>query len=277
MGARGYVFARELQREAVFPERLERILAAAAAKERNPIASRTEASETSGSSDGFVLTRLAQEQLARSRDRRDDARFGRPDIELTKAKAVLKRLEREMAAGRSGLGSIAAAVRLEIKLAEAEQDMTPDADHSDPLFRLQINHWAMRDDELVDLVPVRDRRLRILEFDFDVSEFQNVRTLDDLPAAPKPAMSYLAVFAGEDARAPMHIDPTTARILQFCDGTRRVSDVLECLTEDATADEQLGWVEQLLVHGLIGLRQHTDTGRKSHANATEDRLEVKIE
>jgi glycosyltransferase involved in cell wall biosynthesis len=270
VGARGHVFARELQQETGFPDRLERILAAVAAKERNPTAGRTEASQTSGSRDGFVLTRLALKMVAGPPDRQNDTPFDQPDVGLTQAKAVLRRIEGEMGTCRSDLASLAAAVRLEIKLAEAEQNTVIDADHSDPLFRLDINNWAMRDDELADLVPVRDRRLRILEFDFDVTEFQNVRTLEDLPARPKPARSYLAVFADGDARTPMHIDPTTARILHFCDGRRRIVDVLECLTEDGTAHDvdvdQLGWVEQLLVHGLIGLRQHTTTETQSGAD-----------
>ena len=120
----------------------------------------------------------------------------------------------------------------------------------------------MLDNELIDLVPICDQRLRILEFDFDVAEFQNVQTLDALPAKPKVARSYLAVFVGDDA--PMHIDPITVRILQLCDGTRRAVDVIEGLCKDASTpvavSERLGWIEQLLVRGLIGLRQNTGAG-----------------
>jgi glycosyltransferase involved in cell wall biosynthesis len=271
VGVRGYAFAHELQEEIDFPQKLERVLAAAAAKEHVQRVSRTQSQVPVAPGGGFALTRLALDKLAESLGGRDEPWFGCGDTGLDQAKAFLKRVELEIAAGRSELRSIAAVVQLEIKLAEARQEeMTGIA--PDPLFRVRIDHWAMLDDELMNLVPVRDQRLRVLEFDFDVAEFQNVQTLDDLPAKPKVARSYLAVFVGDDA--PMHIDPTTVRILQLCDGTRRAVDVLERLCKDASApvavSEQLGWIEQLLVRGLIGLRQNTDAG------ASLVRMEPKI-
>ncbi len=45
------------------------------------------------------------------------------------------------------------------------------------LFRLDIGRWAMEEGALSTSVPVRPSNLRIIEFDYDVSEFLGARTI----------------------------------------------------------------------------------------------------
>jgi hypothetical protein len=69
------------------------------------------------------------------------------------------------------------------------------------------------------------------------------------------------VFAGGDARAPLVVDPVTARILELSDGTRTASDIMEQLKQEdavsAAVDDELGWIETLFIEGLLRLR-HTN-------------------
>jgi glycosyltransferase involved in cell wall biosynthesis len=268
VGARGYAFALELQKETAFPGNLEQILADAASGQRKPLVSQEDSDDTGDHNDGFLLTRLASVMFAASGDKRPNPPFNRSRADLIHARAVLKKVEREIFSGRPGLDSIAAAVRIEIALAEAEIEYDPavDDDNSDPLFRLQIRRWAMQDSELAGLVPIRDRRLRVLEFDFDVREFQGVQTIDDLPIVPTRGRSYLAVFAGSGGREPVLIDPLTAHILELCDGTRSVAGVLKILNEKGTPEgidfDHFEWIERLFVCGLIELQQCAGAGRK---------------
>ena len=54
----------------------------------------------------------------------------------------------------------------------------------------------MEDGSLVNLVPVRPSNLRIVEFDYDVSEFLGARTIADCPEVPTMRGSYVVVFGG---------------------------------------------------------------------------------
>jgi hypothetical protein len=107
---------------------------------------------------------------------------------------------------------------------------------------------------------VRDRRLRVLEFDYDVAQFMAVRTAADFPAAPAPRRSYLVAFRATDGdrRGPLVVDELTARILTLSDGTRTVSDLLRELDrgrQNPAKSSNIKWIEGLFVHGLLSLRE----------------------
>jgi glycosyltransferase involved in cell wall biosynthesis len=260
VGARGCAFARELQRETAFPHALERILAAAAS--RHPITFvKNEPSEGAKDTHGdlrFPLTRLAVAAMAKTGGTPLHGDGSR--IDLTRAREVLASIESSMRDGQLGLCSLASAVRLEMAIVAVEQEPVPtvDEENSDPLFALRLTRWALDEGDLVGLVPVCDQRMRILAFDFDISEFRGVRRVAELPAVPRVCASYLAVFAGENGmRDPVLIDRKTARIFELSDGTRTVGDICEQLQCDGAVpkfDDDLAWIETLFVRGLLRLR-----------------------
>ncbi len=63
----------------------------------------------------------------------------------------------------------AAAIRVVIGAAEKEADKSGSPKDCDALFRLRMGRWAMADADLAGLVPLRDRRLRVIELDQDIS------------------------------------------------------------------------------------------------------------
>jgi hypothetical protein len=106
----------------------------------------------------------------------------------------------------------------------------------------------------------------VLEFDYDVSQFMSARRAADLPEAPTPRRSYLLVFRATDGdqRGPLLVDELTARIVKLCDGTRTVSDVLRELDgshQKLKKSNNIKWIEEIFVHGLISLRSKPDSIR----------------
>jgi glycosyltransferase involved in cell wall biosynthesis len=196
IGTRGRQFALELQRDISFPQTLERTLEAAAARQKIPHMARslTLGGATPVAENRFPLTQLVAAAIGHPFGNRDenDASIpaGRP-IELVSAGRVLDAVERSIADGRAALGPLAAAVRIELAVAAAEDDGEqsdlPAA--SDPLFRLCSRQWAIPEDGLAGLAPVRDPQLRILEFDHDVADFLGARIAADLPAVTRPGPS----------------------------------------------------------------------------------------
>jgi glycosyltransferase involved in cell wall biosynthesis len=261
VGARGYAFARALQSENVFPQALEAILESAASRHEIPRATSTVEEETSGSDDEcrFPFTRLARAALVgRAPERRSKADGS--VIDLIEARDVLAAVERSVQDGGFGLASIASAVRVEVAIAAAESIPVHSGDDEDldPLFTLQIKRWALDDEDFSSLLPVRDHRLRVLAFDYDVSEFRGVRDAKELPAEPTRRPSYLAVFAGEHReRTPLLVDRATARILELSDGTRTAGEILERLKREdglPEAPDNFEWIETLFIDGLVRLR-----------------------
>ena len=96
VGVRGYVFAHELQEKTDFPQKLERVLAAVAARGHVHRVSRTQSLEPVAPGDGFALTRLALDKLAASLGGRDQRSFACGDTGLDQAKAFLNRLQLEI-------------------------------------------------------------------------------------------------------------------------------------------------------------------------------------
>jgi glycosyltransferase involved in cell wall biosynthesis len=258
VGARGRAFAREAQADIEFPQRLEHILEAAA--NRRAIAPSTSgpAAPNAASPDRgrFPLTRIAMSALS---DRRKAAGLdndGNGDADdLAHAQQVLARLEKTIAGGREDLRSLAQAVRVEIAVARAEDESArcerPDLD---PLFRLRLREWAMGARELGGLAPVRDSRLRILQFDQDVSEFWGIRTLADFPASMSPGPSHIVVFGKATMREPLLVDRFTARILELSDGTRTGDEIVRQLDRQfgrSAPLDHLAWIENLFLSGLV--------------------------
>jgi glycosyltransferase involved in cell wall biosynthesis len=264
VGSRGRAFARDLQKGTAFPQTLERILEAAAARQR--VSSRTGGSTIDAVVEprecDFPLTRLAQAEIAKTARTRGPSETapGRM-IDLARAREVLAVLQRGLDKGRMSFEPLASAVQIEIAIATAETA----ADKSDPvqgssgLFRLHTRRWAMGYGDLGGLVLLRDPRLRVLEFDFDVWRFMTATTAAEFPASPTPRRSYIIAFARSsgEQRSPLLIDGVTARILELSDGTRTAAEIIRHLHQESgksAMDGDLNWIENLFVNGFIHLR-----------------------
>jgi hypothetical protein len=136
-----------------------------------------------------------------------------------------------------------AAVRIELALAGAEDG--PGEGHPteihDPLFRLksrQPRRWAESD--FARLVPVRDSKLRIIEFDFDVSDFLGTQTMADFPADVSPVPSYMIAFRRlhGQRREPLVVDLITREIPRLCRGGSK-SLTIPAIAPQAPTDETL--------------------------------------
>jgi glycosyltransferase involved in cell wall biosynthesis len=260
VGARGCGFARELQKENAFPDALERILASAVARQRMPSAAKAAAqqSDAGEEEDAFPFTRLAAAAMVGT------AWEIRPKaaslaLDLKRARDVLAAVEDGGLDGHPDLASLASAIRVEVAIAAAQSELARgDDDDADPLFTLRTKRWALDAADFSRLVPIRDQKLRVLSFDYDISAFRGPRKAEELPAAPAHRASYLVVFAGESgARDPLLVDRATARILELSDGTRTANDIQEQLKrEDAllAGQDELEWIETLFLDGLVRLR-----------------------
>ncbi len=261
IGARGRTFARELQRDVAFPETLEHVLEAAAA--RRPAATTTRSSGPSSISsieDQFPLTRLGRKMLRR---RGEDRLIAGGVVDLPLARRTLTALRDQVATGRKDLASLAAAIEIEISVTEAET-AAPTAISLDALFRVKMQRWGIGAGDIASMVPVRNPTLCLLQFAFDVAPFMGIDTVEALPPAPQPGPSYIAAFVRSDdqLRPPLAIDPVTARILQLSDGTRLATSIAQQLAEEdkqSDLEVNIAWIEHLFVVGLLHLQeQHTD-------------------
>jgi glycosyltransferase involved in cell wall biosynthesis len=254
VGARGCVFARDLQEDVGFPETLERVLEAAADGRRGLQAPRRRPKglPREGKEERFPLTRLGQAALSK------ELELWRPPLDIVQAREVLAALERGVACGRTGLQRFAMAARVEIDIAAAEdEELDPNLD-DDSLFRVRLRRWAVGENEFVLLVPILAPGLRIVEFEYDVSRLLGVETAAQLPVAHAPGPSYILAFACSAMRRrdPLLVDSVTARILRLCDGTRTVSEIVGELAAEGdvtVANNYLAWIESLFVGDLLWL------------------------
>jgi glycosyltransferase involved in cell wall biosynthesis len=266
VGLRGRAFARDLQRDATFPQTLEHILQAAAARQRVGPATRgahVDVGEEPADCE-FPLTRLAAVVLGQAgRSSQPVGSDPARPIDLAQARNVLAAIERVADNGGTNLESLASAVRIEIAIAAAENETDKSNPAADTPVRLRIRRWAIDQDDIAGLVPLRDARLRVLDFDYDVSEFMGARTVADLPASPTPGRSHIAIFGRSEGgrRSPLLVDALTARILELSDGTRTVADILGDSifgdldqAADPSAGPVIKWIENLFVHGLVSLQ-----------------------
>jgi hypothetical protein len=285
VGKRGREFALELEQGSDFPHQIERILAAAAKKgrRRRPISPKPDTKAdtkpvTKSDPSRFALTQIAAEAIAASAPARGKSNGRGRAIDLAHARKVLARMESAVADGRSDLRSLKKGVEMEIAIAAAEDDAdtSMQTGPSDALFRLQGRRWAVDDGDLADLVPVRDPQLRIVNFDFDVAEFRDVRTAADLPAVAKLGSSHVVVFgkSGAGRRDPLLVDGYTVRVLEYCDGLRTAGEIVEALQGQRAAtrgEDDLRWIGHLFTRGLMLLRaksqvliEPTATTRRDH-------------
>lgn len=256
VGRRGRAFARELQQGISFARVLDDICAAAVTDERSSLTTEASrhASEPEMAAARFALTRLVAAEIGADG----------PVHDLARAREALAALERRAVKSAAKIKSMIAAVEIEIAIAAAECDGEAPAASTDvdPLFRLATKRWALGEDDLAGLVPVRDPRLRVLQFDFDVSQFMAVRSIADLPVAPKRNRSHMVAFRGTDGDqpGPLVVDEQTAQILKLSDGTRTASAILGQLESLAKTQDSrnIKWLEGLFAQGLISLRDPDD-------------------
>jgi len=208
---RGRDFALDAQKHSTFPRTLEQILEAAATRRRLPAPlRRATLGAVPEADEGFVFTRLAADVLTDP----TGAPRRRVPRTLAMARAVLADIESRIASGRLDLRLLAAAVNIEIEIANAEEDADANSPvGTDPLFRLRRRHWAPLAKNISALIPLRDPQLRILAFNYDVSLFLGARTIADLPAVLGPGRSYMIAFArsGGSRRTPLVVDAETAQ------------------------------------------------------------------
>jgi hypothetical protein len=122
-----------------------------------------------------------------------------------------------------------------------------------------MKRWAMSENDLPGLFPVRDPGFRILEFEHDVSQYRDASSLADFPSTPRPGPGYILAFASCESREqdPLMVDALTVRILELSDGTRTALAIASQLRQQdrsAKRADYLDWIERLFVSGLLGLR-----------------------
>jgi glycosyltransferase involved in cell wall biosynthesis len=267
VAARGRVFALAAHAGASAPDRLERLLKAVMHRRLPSKRVRTAAGATGGAEDPrFPITQLAALVLPGGSEVQSAGKRTPPTsgpIDLPQARAVLAVAERRTAGGDSSLGPLASAIRLEIAIAEAES--APGAagptQALDPIFRLRTRRWAVADEDLGGLVPVRDPQLRMMTF--DVSELVDGRKKPASHAARAPRSRHVVAFAQVSGarREPLFINDRTARILQLSDGARTAQEIAD---EIGSGDEPAGngralrQIEELFAAGLLWLQERED-------------------
>jgi hypothetical protein len=274
-----------MQQNIPFPQALEQILAAAAA--RRPVAAARRKRNDDGVAEGhrFPLTKLALTLLADAGpgvNAGDQPLMPDQDIDIQGARKILEAIERAISRrGGKRLRPLLPPVQAEIAVARAEDDVEPmPAGGSDPLFRLRTKRWAVDDRDLLALIPVRDPRVRVIAFDFDVSAFMDIRTADKLLENPVPLPSYLVAFArsGAELREPLLVQAATVEFLECCDGTRSVAEIMgHSKRKWARLDthKELKWIEEMLLSGLLWLQdERIDPGASVGRQALK-RIEVR--
>jgi hypothetical protein len=250
VAASGRAFARTLQPGAAASGRLERLLRMAA---RRRVPNRKPSANHKSEDPRFPIAQLAAETLNVPRDPPEEGpEPPNQPIDLSRARAVLRAAERELAAGDTSQRAIGAAIRLEIAIAEAEEAARP-AQAPDPLFRLRSHRWALASADLADLVPAREPRLRLLTV--DVAGLVDDRHEPAAAAIAMPRLRRVAAFAPVDGarRAPLFISDGTARILELSDGTRSAREIATQIAghQRGGVRRALRDIEELFVVGFL--------------------------
>ena len=182
-----------------------------------------------------------------------------PIDRAAQARAVLAAAGRSAQAGESSLGPVAAAIRLEIAIAEVENAAGAGGgltENLDPCFRLRTKRWALVDDDLGDLVPVTDPQLRMMTF--DVSALEGGAAESKYRLAPTPRPRHVVAFAqvNGERREPLFVSEETARILELSDGTRTALEIVAKLGSGPRngGGGGLRQIEELFVTGLLRLQ-----------------------
>jgi glycosyltransferase involved in cell wall biosynthesis len=252
IGARGRAFAREVQRDIPFPQALERVLVSAAARQCTAVSTIVCAGDEKNRDGRFALTHLVAAAIGMKPAQAEASN-------LAWACQIRDVVERDISGGEIKFRPFALAVQIEIAvaMAEADADGSGPTESPDPLFRLRLKRWAVAEGALPELVAIAEPRLRIIAFDFDVSEFLGARTVAAFPENVPPGRSHIVAFGCSDdgRREPLFIDEITARILQLSDGTRTVSAIVASLeSESPGITDNVKWIENLFLLGLVSLR-----------------------
>jgi glycosyltransferase involved in cell wall biosynthesis len=262
VGARGRNFACELQRGQPVLQGLEHILEAAATRQRVPPAMRAPADSATHEAGGghFPLTRLARTFMAECAETSGAGALTKGPkvpLDVEGVHEVLAAIDREIAAGKTSLRPLALAVRVEkaIAAAEGETSRAVSVGTFNLRPRLCISRWAIDEGDLAGLIPIRDPRLRILHFDYDVSELVYARTAADFPDTPTRHSTYVIVFCRDEnsPRSPLLVDGLTARILELSDGTRTAAEIVD-QCKVAEFNDARKWIENLFLSGFVQLQ-----------------------
>jgi glycosyltransferase involved in cell wall biosynthesis len=263
VGARGRAFAREAQISLDFPVSLERILEAAAVR-RLPEPSRVFSRRTSADAlknVQFRLTQMIASSIGNDEPQTCNSPCSHEHVDLKAAQRILGILQRRMADGQAKLAPLAQAVEIEITIASAEEEIdgaSPAASDA-RLSQSQPSHWAIGQNDLPYLLPLRPAGLRVLGFRCDLSQFTNIHTIADFPDKITRKRSFIVVFRTMNGtrRAAQMIDSTTARALELSDGTRNVADIaaqMQNAPSASTREANIRWIEHLFVIGVLDLR-----------------------
>jgi len=253
VAARGRAFARAAHVDESAPDRLERLLKAAVRRRAPSKRIRTAAGTATEDEDPrFPVTRLAASALSVAQS------LPTGPLDLPQAREVLAAAEKGAQDGDASRRPIAAAIRLEIAIAEAESAAGKDGplQRLDPLFRLRTKRWAMVDSDLAGLVPVRDPHLRTMTF--DVSDLVDDQTKPAHPGARTPRSRHVVAFAqmNGERREPLFISDLAARMLELSDGTRTALEIATEVGLDYRSEGVPGalrQIEKLFVSGLLWL------------------------
>lgn len=261
VGVRGRVFAQACQEGVEFPTRLEEILTAAAERRTPPATVPSLDEPAAAEASRFPLTEIARATLnnipQRSKSKLEKMSPERT-VGISVARQIRELLHEAIDSGSLNLKPLAQAVEVEVAIVEAEMELERLGDTAiDPLFRISIKEWALGDGALGETMPVRDCRMRLLRFDYDISEFRKVETIADIPASVGPGPSHVIVGGAVGSSGPLFVDRFTARILELSDGTRtshEIANQLDKEFESTVPLDHLSWMEKMLLSGLIGLR-----------------------
>jgi glycosyltransferase involved in cell wall biosynthesis len=265
VAARGRAFAQAVHVDASAPDRLERLLEAAMRRRTPSKRVRTAVGATTEDEDPrFPVTQLAAASLLEGWREAEGTRAAQSQpsgpIDLLRAREVLAAAEKGARGGDASLRRVAAAIRLEIAIAEAEGAAGGDGpmEDLDPLFRLRTKRWALVDGDLPGLVPVRDPQLRMTTF--DVSELGDGRTEPASPVTRAPRSRHIVAFAqvNGERRDPLFVSDETARILELSDGTRTAREIAAEIAingQDGSLGRTLRQIEESFVSGLLWLHE----------------------
>jgi glycosyltransferase involved in cell wall biosynthesis len=255
VAARGHAFARALQAEAKASITLEGLLRNAA-RRRARKKSRP-AAPSSVENPRFPVAQALAHTIGQAQG----------VIDLAQAREVLRLAEGSVEQGDESLRPVAAAIRMEIALAEAELPASETEENSDPIFRLRGTRWGLIDGEFVGLFPFRDPNLRIVTF--DAAELDDSRGKRRRSAEREPSLRSFAAFAqhGGEGREPFLVNERVVQILSLSDGTCSAQETAARVSsEDPSLEEPaaLRLIEELFVAGLLWL-QETPTSRRATA------------
>jgi glycosyltransferase involved in cell wall biosynthesis len=191
-------------------------------------------------------------------------------IDLAQARELLKLAEGSVEHGDESLRPVAAAIRMEIALAEAELPALETEKNSDPIFRLRATGWGLVDGELARLFPFCDPNLRIVTF--DAAELDDSRHKRRPGGERKPSLRNFAAFTqhGGEGREPFLVNERVVQILSLSDGTRSGQEIAARVSaEDPSLEEPaaLRLIEELFVAGLLWL-QEASIGRRAADSAS---------